>query len=350
MIQLASLIETDLRTIRILRYAIGITLVFSLAMGIGWPLSFIAPIFLAGMLAPPAKPLTIKAGVFTVLSMVVGCVAGLVIVSTVLNYPFVCLLVISLSLFLTFYANHCGLPSITVMMLLIGVILLPFMGIQSSSLSRGISSGLIWSGFVAVVIAWLMYGLLPDPVLSPLEREGPTKASTMSEGDKIRTALTSTLIVLPLLVIFFALGLVSELLVLIFVAILAQQPSLTAGKKISAALIVGNVMGGLVAIIVYNLLVVSPGFVFLIAMILFTTLAAGQKIFSEARMAPLVAMAVSTLLLIIGSTTGSYGPEADAKFYTRIAQIICAAIYIIGAFKLVEIFTQSSEQEKVEIR
>jgi len=50
-----------LRTRRILRFAIGITLGMTLATGIAWPLSFLTPVLVGLLLSSPA-PLTLRAG------------------------------------------------------------------------------------------------------------------------------------------------------------------------------------------------------------------------------------------------------------------------------------------------
>ena len=63
---------------------------------------------------------------------------------------------------------------------------------------------------------------------------------------------------LPLLFAFYQLKLTSDLLVLVFVALLIQMPSAEVGIKGSIGTLVANGLGGLAAVVCYNLLVLAP--------------------------------------------------------------------------------------------
>jgi hypothetical protein len=93
---------------------------------------------------------------------------------------------------------------------------------------------------------------------------------------------------------------------------------------------VGNLIGGIGSMIIYDLLVIAPHFGFLILLTLFAGLLFGAGLFSSSRWAPLFGMAFSTLVLIIGSTTSSYGDASD-KATTRVFQITVAVIYAVVA-------------------
>ena len=58
-------------------------------------------------------------------------------------------------------------------------------------------------------------------------------------------------------------------------------------------------------------------------------------------MAGLYAASFSTVILLVGSTTGDFGGDAGSKFYIRIVQIIAAAVYIVGVFTLLEFLSRS---------
>ena len=59
----------------------------------------------------------------------------------------------------------------------------------------------------------------------------------------------------------------------------------------------------------------------------------GLGLFSESKWAPLFGMAFSTVLIIIGSTTSSFG-DAGAKATTRVIQITLAVVYAVVAFNM----------------
>ena len=102
----------------------------------------------------------------------------------------------------------------------------------------------------------------------------------MSAREQIRSAAISTLVVLPVIIVFFTLKMTNELLVLLFIAMLAQQPDVKIGVKGSMALIIGNTAGGVAAIVFYNLLIAVPEYVFLILLTILFSLFFGEKIFS----------------------------------------------------------------------
>ncbi|UCH84680.1 MAG: FUSC family protein, partial [Candidatus Latescibacterota bacterium] len=186
-----------------------------------------------------------------------------------------------------------------------------------------------------VVMVWLAYGIFPDPVGLSAQNTAPASAQTPNEAERVRDSLLSTVVVLPVMVLFYCFEFVSSLLVLIFIALLSMQPSFAKNFKAGFALIIGNVIGGVAAIVFYNLLVIVPEFVFLIVLTLLAGLVFGTRVFSGKKTAPLYGMAFSTVLLVIGSVTSSTD-DAGSKVYTRIAQIMLAVAYVVAAFGIIE--------------
>ena len=115
---------------------------------------------------------------------------------------------------------------------------------------------------------------------------------------------------------------------------LSQQPAFASNFKGGLALIIGNTVGGIVAILYYELLVMVPEFGFFLLLVLLAGIAFGARVFSGKKTAPLYGMAYSTLLLVICSSTSS-SSEAEAKVYTRVIQVTIAVIYVVVAFGIV---------------
>ncbi|MCK5406051.1 MAG: hypothetical protein KAJ37_01295, partial [Candidatus Krumholzibacteria bacterium] len=70
----------------------------------------------------------------------------------------------------------------------------------------------------------------------------------------------------------------------------------------------------------------------------------GTRVFSDKPTAKLYAMAFSTLLLVIGSTTASGSGEAGSKVYARVAQITFAVVYVVMAFGVADRFVRRRER------
>jgi hypothetical protein len=62
----------------------------------------------------------------------------------------------------------------------------------------------------------------------------------------------------------------------------------------------------------------------------------GDVIFSDRPIAPVIKSAFNAVVLLVGMSVTITGADAASKFYTRIAQIILAVVYIAAAFGFLE--------------
>ena len=124
-----------------------------------------------------------------------------------------------------------------------------------------------------------------------------------------------------------------------------MQPAFAKDFKAGKSLILGNLIGGIAAIIVYEVFTVVPEFFYFVILVLFIGLIFGKQVFSGKPKAALWGMGYSTFLLVICSTTATGMTEADAKVWTRVFQIMIAVIYIVAAFGLI---TRFKKEKKIE--
>jgi len=334
--------SADIRTVRILRYAFGSTFAMAVAMGFDWQLSFLTPVLVVSFLGSPAPRPAVKKLVTFGLVVAVACVAGLAVGLLLVPFPVVYLLVLGLLLFHLFYANTRGAPALLITWMLIALLLIPIIASLSSALAVAIAARIIFGSVVALAIVWLAHIAMPDPPQAVAAASAAAADKTAPAKPNINRALLSTAVVFPVAALFFAFQSASSLIILIFIALLTLQPSLAAGYKAGLALIVGNLAGGIASMIFYDLLVVAPHFGFMVSLTLLSALIFGAGLFSSTRWAPLFGTAFSTLVLIIGSTTSSYG-DADDKASTRVVQITLAVIYAVVAHNLlVNLFPRRS--------
>jgi len=324
----------DPRSIRILRYAVGSTLAMAVAMGFEWQLSFLTPVLSLSFLASPAGRPGFKAGIGFVGMVAVACLVGLFVSGALLSYPLVYVPFAGLMLFHLFYAQWNGKSPLLIVWLMLAILLIPFISIQSPGLAELVAKGLVMGAAATMIIVWLAFTLFPDPPAPPVQAAKASKPE-LPAAEKFRNAALSTLVVFPVVVAFYVFQWTGAILVMIMIALLSMQPAFAKDFKAGKALILGNVIGGAAAIVVYELLVLTPLYSFLIVLTLLAGLLFGVRLFSDRPTAALYGMAFSTLLLIIGSTTSSTG-EAGAKVYTRILQIMMAVVYVVVAFGLLE--------------
>ena len=305
----------------------------TVAMGGDWPLAFLTPVLTLSFLGAPRSRPPIKSLVSFVAVIIAACVVGL-LVGSLIAYPMVYLLVLALLLFRLFHSKAGGASPLLITWMLIAVLLIPILASLSSRLSLVVAGYLIAGATMAMVCVWLAYMVYPDPYLETVPA-APAGADLPPPKQQLVLAAMSTIVVFPVAGLFLATQRADAVLILIFIAILTLQPSLAAGYKAGAALIVGNVIGGVASMLFYDLLVIVPQFAFMVLLTLLCALAFGIGLFSESKWAPLFGMAFSTVLLIIGSTTSSFG-DADSKASTRVIQITIAVVYAVVAFNAVK--------------
>jgi hypothetical protein len=332
--------------VRTTRYAVGTTLAVALAMGIDWQLSYLTPILALSFFAPPAKRPDPRAMAAFVGIVAVASASGVLVSAFLLVYPVAFLLAELLFLFLLFYHSARGAPPLLITFLMIAITVIPVLALQSMALAIGVAQGLVVGAAAAMGSVWLAYVLIPDPV------SGETSAPAVGNPEKplppapeqcVSRAWINTTVVFPVAALYLYAGLTS-VLVLVFIALLSMQPDIATGTKAGKALVVGNVMGGIAAIVMFELLVMVPEFGFLLLVTLLAGLLLGSRLFSKAPTAPLFGMAYSTMLIVVLAATSAYG-EADTKAWIRVLQIIAAVVYLVVAHAAVRSLIGKSETD-----
>ena len=316
---------------KIIRFVLGVTTGFTIAQLIDWQLSYIMPILLSMLLS--GSQINFKAGLLFFLVITGGCLFGFLLSLTVVNYPGVCILVFTVALLHIFLAANRGLSPFAVIMLMMGVTVIPLVGIPSVQLSVMIVEALVKCGFVAVGLAILFFSIIPskEEVTQPVADPADKKALTNEQS-----AIVSTLVILPLITIFYTFSITSSILILVFAAILAQNVNLTTTAKGGAALVIANAMGGVAAMILYQLLRITPEPVFMVPLMALAATVFAGKIFSNDPYAQLYSSAFTTVLLLVGSTLSSESGDAGEAFITRLVQVFLAAAYVVTSFYLLK--------------
>lgn len=335
----AGIAPTDLTSLRVFRYAIGSTLAMAIAMGLNWQLSFLAPVLALSFLGTPTPRPTLREGIGFVATIAIACLAGVVLARYLLPYMMVYLPFAALVLFRLFYAKDSGIPPLLVTWMMIAILVIPLIATQGTGIAGMVAIGIVFGSAMTTGIVWLTYGVFPDP--RGLHMESVTAAASAAKAPtaeaRVRNAVLSTAVVFPMFVAFYMFEWIGGLLVLVFVALLSMQPAFAKSFRAGGAMILGNVIGGAAAILVYELLVMVPKFGFLLLLTLLAGLAFGSRVFSGKKTAPLYGMAFSTVVLIIGSTTSSTG-DAGAEVYVRVLQILVAVVYVVVAFGVADRF------------
>lgn len=336
-----------LLTRRILRYALGVVLAMLLAYGINWTFAYVMPVFVAKFFADRPEP-TKETFDELFLAMVVTVLIAMAVSNGVTQYPLILLLLVGLLMFWAYYLFQNPKWNFFATILMITVLLVPYMGVIHPAAALMLGKGLMISGSGAVMIFWLMHSLLPDldsvAMLSAAHpKQGTASADTdrTYEAERVRNALKALAISFPVIAYFYYFQINGALLTMAFIGILSLQLSSPKSIKLSLFLLLTNLVGGILAVIAYELLVTVPWFPFLLAMMAIFSLLFGQKICTEPGKAPIYAGIFSAMLVVFGAVISGSDKAIDVSFYTRIGQISMAGIYLILVAWLVDLYNTS---------
>ena len=324
----------DLHTARILRYAITVTASVAISFSLAWPLYYLTPVLVAVFLPLPMPAPTLKVGLNFILYVIYGFLIGLVMTLFVLPYPLIFVPILGLILFQIYYFANRGGNFILVLMCLLGVLMLPMLGMQYDIIASGFAFYFIISGAFAVIFYMLGHVFFPDP---PTGLAMPTRRG-FQKGYSRQAAVTafqSTCAVLPLAVLFLSLNLTSQLLIMIMAAIFSLMPQVAKGTAMAMKTMTSTLIGGTAAICFFFLIVAVPELHFFVALMFFFTLVFAMGMFSEKSYAVYLSSAVTTLIILLGSSMGEGASITDA-FVSRVVLISGATLYIVIVMTVVE--------------
>jgi len=334
----------DQTSVRIIRFAIGVTLSAALAYGISWPLSFLLPVLVSFMLSLPLPIPSLKVGLRNMLHTLMAFGIGLIFSLFFLQYPIVYLIMLGLVLFhLYYYLNRGGSLWLTLMSI-IAILLLSMLGNSHEGLATGVSLGFIGTGWLTIMMVWMSHLLVPDPQAAPFPQT-PGFQSGYSQA-AAEAALKSTIAILPLASLFFILDLTSYMLVMIFAALFILKPELSAGREAGVNSLISTLLGGVLAWLFFWLIVAVPEYHFYVALMFLTSLYFGMQVFSGKPTAKYYNSALIALLILVNGSMGE-GADFSEKFIMRIILITLAVVYIVAALKVLDSFwpVQQPEEE-----
>ncbi|MEA3276531.1 MAG: DUF2955 domain-containing protein [Pseudomonadota bacterium] len=326
----------DLRTARVVRFAISVTAAVAIAFAYEWPLSFLTPVFTAVFLALPTPAPTLGQALKNCWFVLEGFVLGLVFTLFLLPFPLIYIPALGLILFRIFYLLNRGGSFWRVLMSLIAVLILPMLGQSHDVFPVGFSLYFILSGVLAVLFAILAHGLFPDPPGGPRLPSGPGAMPGYSKVAAL-AALKSTLVVLPIAVLFITMEWTGEILVMVFAAIFSLSPEISKGRVAARNSLTSTFIGGFAALVFYWLIVAVPEFHFFIALMLLTALLFGQVIFAGGPLAKYLPSAFVAVVILVGGSMGE-GADIAEKFIMRVLLISAAAVYIVAALSVLDRF------------
>lgn len=334
----ASVHQQNIAATRTLRLATGIALALAFANTAGWSGAFVAPILASILLCSPMPAPTLKSAVGFALVFGGSLLLGLALLPMLHNQPAAGVLFIVLALFSCFHFGARGGPAALTTFLLVGITVIPAIGSESIDAAIGMTGGLISGSLAAFFFVWLAHCLFPEPKReSDGTPQSPTAPEPPAPAVALHSAMRSTVIVVPIFLwLLFSSETAGFAVVLIKVATMGQQTGLENTRAAGRDLLQSTLVGGVAAMIVWNVLQIWPTTLIFSLLFLLCGLVIGPKVFAGEGLAPRAAMwsyGLLTMMVIVmpGAMDSAGGDGAGARFSDRMLMFVLATLYAVAA-------------------
>jgi uncharacterized membrane protein YccC len=316
-----------------LRLALGVTLSFTTAEMLDWELSFLITVLLVQLLTSPGGAPGLRRGIATVTILGLTTAAAATLSTLLVDMPGLFAIVLGLVLFLAFVLQRSGRSPALGSLLLVAFGFLPVVAVQAPELVPAVAFYLVRSSAIAVLWAWLLQALLPDPETAA-SRAPTSQSAAALPGGVVRTALTDTVVLLPVLLLAMTLEVPAALVIVLTVTAVLTQHTIAGGRQVALGLLVGNLVGGVTAVVAYQLLSAVPTLGFLTALLLLVSLVYARLITGGAALTPLFVTALITFVIVFGMGVAPFLDEPGATLAVRLRNLAIACVYAFGALSL----------------
>jgi hypothetical protein len=334
---------------RILRLAAGTSAALWFSQVINWEVSFIMPVLVSFLLAVPIPAPRLKQGIIFILALALPAYGVLLMLPLLDNYRMVGILILIIACFWSFYYSAKGGSPVLGAFLTMGLALLTAVGSDSIDALLMVNKALVINAVIAMLFVWLSHAFFPE--LPRPANMGPRPSPPKPErAMAIWSAWRSTVIVFPVMLFFLLYqGSASYLVVMIKVASMGQQVENDTTKAAGKSLLMSTVIGGIGAIIMWQLLSIWPSLVFYSLLVALGGLIMGRRVFSGLAMhaqAGTWSYAFLTMIVLIAPAVldGPGGASASVGFYSRLGMMFAATLYSVIAVRIYDAFRPLQQQ------
>ncbi|MCH8616592.1 DUF2955 domain-containing protein [Sphingomonas sp. SM33] len=236
----------------VLRFSFGTTAAFIVCELMGWQPSALAPVLTGVLLAnlPVAPPF--KVGIVLILVMAVCAWLAFLLTVWLQQTPQLLFGVIGLIMFIAFAGLAQAKGQLPLTLLLMCITVVPVVTLTLSEYAGIFPSLLARAMGLAVIFTWIAYAIWPMP--SPKAPDAPAAPQQFP----VAAAALGVLIVLPVMLVYLLFGLTDAIPVLLTTVLLVAQMEQERSAASGWAKLLGNFLGGFVAVAAYYLLQIAP--------------------------------------------------------------------------------------------
>ena len=335
---------------RILRLAFGTAVALWFSQVVNWDVSYIMPVLVSLLLAVPIPAPRLKGGIIFILALALPAYGVLLLLPVMDNYQMAAILILIAVCFWSFYYSAKGGSPVLGAFLTMGLALLTAVGSDSIDALLVVNKALVINAVIAMLFVWLAHAFFPDPP-RPANQGPRPRPPKPKRAVAIWSAWRSTIIVFPIMFFFLLYpGSASYLVVMIKVASMGQQVENDNTRAAGKSLLMSTIIGGIGAIIMWQLLSMWPSLIFYTLLIALGGLIMGRRIFGGLAMhaqASTWSYAFLTMIVLIAPAVldGPGGSDASASFYSRLGMMIGATIYSAVAVRVYDAFRPLNQQK-----
>jgi hypothetical protein len=317
----------EARTHFVLRFSFATTASFVTCEWLGWQPSAIPPVLTAVLLANLPAPPPAKVGV--TLSVVMGICAWLAfLITTYLNQaPHVMFAVIGLIMFIAFAGLAQSKAQLPLTLLLMCITVVPVITLTVAEYAGVFPSMLFRAMVIAMCFVWIGFAIwplpspkAPDPPAAPLE-------------SPVAAAAIGTAIVLPVMLVYLLFGLTDAIPVLLTTVLLVAKMEEERGVASGWAKLIGNFLGGFVAVAAFYALQIAPSLMTLALITFLIGMGFSQLIVKGGVRGGNALLAYNATMVIFGLALLK-GPANSGPWGARVVQFAIACIFAIGMMRL----------------
>jgi len=311
----------------VFRFAFGTTAALVACEALNWQPSALAPVLTGVLLANlPVSPPP-KVGIVLVVVMGLAAWSAFFLTTLLSQSPHILFGVLSLILFLAFAGLAQAKAQLPLTFLLMCMTVVPVVTLTMSAYAGLFPAMLVRGMIIAVIFTWVAYALFPlaspkapDPPLPPL-------------ASPVLAAALGTAIVIPLMLVYMLFGLTDAIPVLLTTALTVAKMEQERGAADGWGKLVGNFLGGFVAVAAYYALQIAPSLASLALIFFIIGIAFGREIVKGGVYAANALLAYNATVVIFGLALLK-GPASSGTWSARVVQFGIACIFAIGMMSL----------------
>jgi len=315
------------RTHFVLRFSAGTTAAFIICEWMGWQPSALAPVLTGVLLANlPVSPPP-KVGIVLILVMAIAAWFAFFLTTLFSQTPSVLFGLIGLIMFLAFAGLAQAKAQLPLTLLLMCISVVPVVTLTVSQYAGIFSSLLVKAMTLAVIFTWIAYAIWPlpspkspDPPAAPLE-------------SPVAAAALGTAIVLPIMLAYMLFGLTDAIPVLLTTVLLVAKMEEERGAASGWAKLIGNFLGGFIAVAGYYLLQVAPSLMTLAIITFLIGIGFALQIVKGGVRGGNALLAYNATMVIFGLALLK-GPANSGTWGARVVQFAIACTFAVGMMAL----------------